>query len=184
MSGRRAVTVSKFLAKHLRHRPEAIGLVLDDAGWARVDDLLAACARAGFPIARDELDAAVFAPGKRRYVYDESGTRIRASQGHSLAVDLGYAPSVPPDVLFHGTHPGALDAILAGGLAPMGRRHVHLSVDAASARQVGARRGRPVVLEVDADALHRAGHPFLLADNGVWLTDAVPRSHLRLLAPD
>ena len=178
---RRAVTVSKFLARHLRHQPERIGLTLDAAGWASVDELLAAAARAGLPITREELDAAVDAPGKQRYVLDESGTRIRAAQGHSIEVELGYAPSVPPDVLFHGTHPGALDAILAAGLAPMGRRHVHLSADVATARQVGARRGRPVILAVDAAGLHGAGHPFLLADNGVWLTDAVPPERLVVL---
>ena len=178
----RRVAVSKFLAKHLRHQPEHIGLALDEAGWARVDELLAASARAGFAITREELDAAVHAPGKRRYVYDDSGTRVRAAQGHSVDVDLGYAPSVPPAVLYHGTHPGAVDAILAAGLSPMGRRHVHLSGDAETARQVGARRGRPVVLAVDAAALHAAGHPFLVADNGVWLTDAVPPERLRRLA--
>ena len=178
MSAQRAVTVSKFLAKHLRHRPEAIGLVLDDGGWARVDDLLAASDRAGFPISRSELDAAVFAPGKRRYVYDESRERVRAAQGHSIAVELGYEPAVPPPVLFHGTHPRAIDAILREGLAPMGRRHVHLSADAETATQVGARRGRPIVLEVDAAALHAGGHPFWLAANGVWLTDAVPPERL------
>jgi putative RNA 2'-phosphotransferase len=182
VAGRRAVTVSKFLAKHLRHQPEAIGLTLDDAGWAAVDELLAASERAGFTISRDELDAAVHAPGKRRYVFDASGTRIRAAQGHSVAVDLGYEPAVPPAVLYHGTHPGALAAILAEGLAPMGRRHVHLSADVATARQVGARRGRPVVLAVDAAGLHAAGHPFYLAANGVWLTDAVPAERLTRIA--
>ncbi len=177
----RAVTVSKFLARHLRHQPERIGLVLDDAGWARVDELLAASARAGFPITREELDAAVHARGKRRYVYDATGTKVRAAQGHSVDVELGYEPSAPPDVLYHGTHPGALDAVLAGGLKPMGRRHVHLSPDVPTAEQVGARRGRPIVLAVDAAALYAAGHPFLLADNGVWLTDAVPPERLRQL---
>jgi putative RNA 2'-phosphotransferase len=175
----RAVTVSKFLARHLRHQPGRIGLTLDDAGWAEVGALLDAAARAGFPITREELDAAVHAPGKRRYVLDATGGRIRAAQGHSVEVELGYAPTVPPAVLYHGTHPGALDAILAEGLRPMGRRHVHLSADVETAQQVGARRGRPVILVVDAAALHREGHPFLLADNGVWLTDAVPPGRLR-----
>ena len=179
---RRAVTVSKFLARHLRHRPDRIGLELDEAGWAGVEELLAAAAAAGFPITRSELDAAVHAPGKRRYVYDETGTRIRAAQGHSIPVELGYVPSTPPDVLYHGTHDGAVAAILAEGLRPMGRSHVHLSGDVETARQVGARRGRAVILEVDAAALHGDGHAFLLADHGVWLTDAVPPGRLRPLA--
>jgi putative RNA 2'-phosphotransferase len=178
---RRPVAVSRFLARHLRHQPERIGLALDPAGWAQVDELLAAASRAGFPITRAELDAAVHATGKRRYVYDETGARVRAAQGHSVDVELGYAPSVPPEVLYHGTHPGALGAILAEGLSPMGRRHVHLSADVETARRVGARRGRPEILAVEAGALHAAGHPFFLADNGVWLTDAVPPERLRPL---
>ena len=101
-------------------------------------------------------------------------------QGHSVEVDLGYEPAGPPEVLYHGTHPGALDAILANGLRPMGRRHVHLSPDAETARRVGARRGRPVILTVRAGDLHRAGHPFFRAENGVWLTGEVPADHLAL----
>ena len=175
----RPVRVSRFLARHLRHAPEAIGITLDDAGWTDVDELLVAAARAGFPISREELDAAVHAPGKRRYVLDASGTRIRAAQGHSVAVDLGLEPVPPPAELFHGTHAGALAAILREGLEPMGRLQVHLSADRATARAVGARRGRPVVLVVDAARLAAKGVPFRRAENGVWLVDRVPPAYLR-----
>ena len=179
MSPARPVRVSKWLARHLRHRPERIGLTLDEGGWVEVDALLAAAAAHGFPLTRAELDAAVAEPVKRRYAYDASGRRVRAVQGHSVAVALGYAPSEPPATLFHGTHPGALDAIAREGLRPMGRTHVHLSPDRETAVAVGARRGRPVVLEVDAEALAAAGSAFLLADNGVWLVDAVSPAFLR-----
>ena len=175
--------VSKFLARHLRHAPQDLGLELDPQGWVDVDALLRASARAGMPIDRTDLDAAVHAEGKRRYAYDVSGTRIRALQGHSLPVDLGLAPVDPPAVLFHGTHPGALAAIRAEGLRPMARHHVHLSPDEATARQVGGRRGRPVILRVDAAAMARDGHDFLLTANGVWLTDAVPPRYLAEVAP-
>ncbi|HVL97259.1 MAG TPA: RNA 2'-phosphotransferase [Solirubrobacteraceae bacterium] len=183
VSRRRAATVSKFLARHLRHSPERIGLALDEAGWAEVDEVLGAAARHGFPITRQELDAAVHAAGKRRYAYDDTGTRIRAVQGHSVAVDLGYEPRTPPVTLYHGTHAGALAEIERDGLRPMGRHHVHLSPDAATARAVGARRGPPVVLEVDAAGMHTDGHSFLLAGNGVWLTDHVPPDRLRRAGP-
>ena len=173
--------VSRFLALRLRHAPGAIGLELDPAGWADVGALLEASARAGFPLTRAQLDAAVFAPGKRRYAYDATGRRVRAVYGHSVPVELGHPPAVPPARLFHGTHPGALDAILAHGLLPMDRLHVHLSSDVATARRVGARRGRPVVLEVDAAGLHATGQAFVRADDGVWLTDAVAPAFLRLL---
>jgi len=179
VAGDRATRVSKALARVLRHGPERIGLRLDGHGWADVDELLERSARSGRPISREELDAAVHAPGKRRYAFDETGTRVRALQGHSVEVDLGLAPAAPPAVLFHGTHPGALAAIRAEGLRPMGRHHVHLSPDVATAVQVGGRRGRAAVLTVDAAAMARDGRAFLRADNGVWLTDAVAPRYLR-----
>jgi putative RNA 2'-phosphotransferase len=177
----RSVRVSKFLARHLRHSPERIGLRLDDGGWVAVDELLEAAARAGFPLTRSELDAAVAEPVKRRYAYDAAGERVRAVQGHSVPVSLGYAPTVPPAVLFHGTHPGAVGRILDEGLRPMARHHVHLSGDVGTARAVGARRGRPVVLAVDAGAMAAEGVEFFRADNGVWLVGAVPPSRLRVV---
>lgn len=175
----RPVRVSRFLARHLRHAPEAIGITLDDAGWTDVGELLAAAARAGFPISREELDAAVRAPGKRRYVLDGTGTRIRAAQGHSVPVDLGLEPVAPPAELFHGTHEGALVAILREGLEPMGRLQVHLSADRATALAVGARRGRPAIFVVDAAGLAATGVAFHRAENGVWLVDRVPPAFLR-----
>jgi putative RNA 2'-phosphotransferase len=178
----RSVRVSKFLAMHLRHAPERIGLTLDPAGWVAVDELLRAADGAGFPITREELDAAVAEPTKRRYAYDETGTRIRAVQGHSVEVELGYTPMRPPPELFHGTHPGAVDAILSEGLKPMQRHHVHLSPDAETARIVGARRGKPVILRVDAGAMAADGAEFFRADNGVWLVAAVPPERLSRLA--
>jgi putative RNA 2'-phosphotransferase len=177
----RAVTVSKFLALHLRHAPERIGLSLDEAGWASVDELLAAAAASGFPITRAELDAAVAEPTKRRYAYDETGTRVRAVQGHSVEVALGYAPSAPPDELFHGTVERFLETILAEGLRPMERQHVHLSPDVETAQVVGRRRGKPLILRIDAAGMAADGAEFFRADNGVWLVAAVPPSRLSLM---
>jgi putative RNA 2'-phosphotransferase len=174
--------VSKFLALHLRHAPEKIGLTLGEGGWVPVEELLRAAVGAGFPITRSELDAAVAEPTKRRYSYDETGTRIRAVQGHSVTVELGYSPSAPPAELFHGTHPGALDAILAEGLRPMKRQHVHLSPDVETARVVGARRGKPIILRVDSGGMADEGFEFFRADNGVWLVASVPPSRFSRLS--
>ena len=171
------VRVSKRLSFVLRHRPDSAGLVLDDAGWADVDQLLAALG-----LTRAELEHVVATDDKRRFAFDRSGTRIRASQGHSVAGDLGYAPAAPPAELFHGTVERFLPAILAEGLRP-GRRHaVHLSADVDTARRVGERRGRPVVLRVDAAALAGEGARFTRSDNGVWLVGAVPPRHLTVLS--
>jgi putative RNA 2'-phosphotransferase len=179
MDERRRTRLSKYLAKHLRHRPELIGITLDEAGWTDVEELLAACARHGCPIGREELDELVTGGDKRRYAFDETGRRIRASQGHSVAVDLDLPVTTPPDRLYHGTVERALPAIRREGLRPMARHDVHLSPDEQTARRVGARRGRPVVLTVDAAAMAAAGHEFRLSANGVWLTRSVPPRYLR-----
>ncbi|MFF0201005.1 RNA 2'-phosphotransferase [Streptomyces sp. NPDC005017] len=177
MDERRTVKVSKYLSRHLRHQPERIGLTLDDGGWVEIETLMTAAAGHGFPFSREELDHVVAANDKKRFAVE--GTRIRASQGHSVDVDLGLPPATPPPYLYHGTVARSLDAIRAEGLRPMNRHDVHLSVDRETATRVGARRGRPVVLTVDAGAMHRDGHVFHVSANGVWLTQAVPPGYLR-----
>ncbi|MFH9012934.1 RNA 2'-phosphotransferase [Streptomyces sp. NPDC017943] len=181
MDERRTVKVSKYLSKHLRHQPERIGLTLDEAGWVEIDTLIAAAAAHGFRFSRDELDQAVATNDKRRFAVE--GSRIRASQGHSVEVDLGLSPATPPAHLYHGTVARHLEAIRAEGLRPMNRHAVHLSPDRETATRVGARRGRPVVLGVDAAAMHRDGHVFQVSENGVWLTEAVPPEYLRFPGP-
>lgn len=168
---------SKRLSYVLRHAPGSVGLTLDAAGWADVDALLAAL---GWT--RGELERVVATNDKRRFAFDPTGTRIRASQGHSVAVDLGYVAEDPPPVLFHGTAERNLPAIEAEGLRP-GRRHaVHLSPDVGTARRVGARHGRAVVLRVDAAGLAATGAVFTRSANGVWLVGAVPPSFLAVVA--
>jgi putative RNA 2'-phosphotransferase len=171
---RRVVKVSKYLAKHLRHQPERIGLTLDSGGWADVDELLRAAAAHGFRIRRDELDHVVATNDKKRFEFDETGTRIRAAQGHSIPVELDLPVVPPPDVLYHGTVGRFLDTIRREGLKPMNRHDVHLSPDEETAIRVGARRGRPIVLTVDAAGMAAAGHEFRVSANGVWLVDEVP----------
>jgi putative RNA 2'-phosphotransferase len=178
---RRTVKVSKYLSKHLRHQPERIGLTLAEGGWVEIEELIAAATAHGFPFSRAELDHVIATNDKRRFAVE--GTRIRASQGHSVEVDLGLPPATPPAYLYHGTVARSLDAIRAEGLRPMNRHDVHLSADRETATRVGARRGRPVVLSVDAAAMHRDGHLFHVSENGVWLTAAVPPRYLRFPAP-
>ncbi|MGW6856137.1 RNA 2'-phosphotransferase [Streptomyces xanthophaeus] len=177
MDDRRTVKVSKYVSKHLRHQPERIGLVLDPNGWVEIEDLLSAAAGHGFAISRAELDHVVAANDKQRFAVD--GTRIRANQGHTVSVDLDLPEAEPPAYLYHGTVAAALEPIRAEGLRPMARHHVHLSPDRETASRVGARRGRPVVLSVDAAAMRAAGHVFRVSANGVWLVDAVPPEFLR-----
>lgn len=175
----RWTALSKYLSYVLRHQPASIGLSLGEGGWVRVEDLLARSAAAGRSLTRTEIESLLQQPGKRRFALSEDGAMIRASQGHSVEVDLQLPPRVPPELLYHGTVARSLAAIRTDGLRPMRRHHVHLSIDPETARAVGGRRGAPVVLEVSAGAMHRAGHVFYCADNGVWLTAHVPPTFIR-----
>ncbi|MFI6455704.1 RNA 2'-phosphotransferase [Streptosporangium amethystogenes] len=176
MNNRRLVRVSRYLSAHLRHQPERIGLVLDPHGWADIDALLAAAARHGSAITRDELAQVVAGNDKRRFTIE--GDRIRANQGHTVEVDLDLPAIEPPEILFHGTVGSRVAAIREDGLRPMSRHAVHLSPDRETATRVGARRGRPVVLVVRSGEMHRAGHEFQVSANGVWLTAHVPSTHI------
>jgi putative RNA 2'-phosphotransferase len=178
---RRAVGISKFLSLVLRHDPGRVGIALDEAGWVDVDELTAACRRAGRGFTREELEHVVATNGKQRFAFSGDGRRIRANQGHSVTVDLGLPAAEPPAVLYHGTGTRSVEAILREGLRPMSRQDVHLSADVETALRVGSRHGRPAVLVVDAAGLVALGHTFRVSENGVWLTDHVPVSHLRRL---
>jgi putative RNA 2'-phosphotransferase len=177
----RLVKISKYLSLHLRHQPERLGLQLAPGGWVPVEELLTACARNRFPIRRAELEEVVATSDKQRFAFDATGAQIRANQGHSAAVDLQLEPVTPPDTLYHGTPERSVAAILQSGLKKMARHHVHLSGDIPTAVKVGTRRGKPVVLAVDAAAMHQAGIPFYRSANGVWLVDHVPAEYLRRL---
>jgi putative RNA 2'-phosphotransferase len=181
MNDRERVRLSKFLSRHLRHAPQDIGLTLQEGGWVGVEELLVACATARVAITREQLNLIVAQCEKQRFAFDDTGTRIRANQGHSVEVDLQLEPATPPAVLYHGTARRNLTAILAEGLQKMARHHVHLSGTIATARTVGARHGSPVVLEVDAARLAADGHTFYRSQNGVWLVDEVPPAYLRIL---
>ncbi|CAA2108700.1 RNA 2'-phosphotransferase [Variovorax paradoxus] len=170
---------SKFIAYVLRHAPESIGLQLDAEGWAAIDALVAGALAAGRDLSRTDVLRAVDAGTKKRYELSADGQRIRALQGHSTPqVSRSFEAVAPPAVLFHGTATRFLDAIRAQGLKPGSRQHVHLSADEATAVQVGRRHGKAHVLSVDAARMHARGHAFHRAENGVWLTDAVPPEFL------
>ncbi|MEI2778605.1 MAG: RNA 2'-phosphotransferase [Tetrasphaera sp.] len=182
MDKQQVVRLSKRLSRVLRHQPERIGLTLDAGGWVPIDALVAALNASGMRVTRADLDEVVARNDKRRYAVDATGTRIRASQGHTIDVDLGLHATTPPAVLFHGTVAAALPGIRQSGLIPMRRNHVHLSPDEEMARVVGARRGRPVIIRVNAAAMEDEGHTFFLSDNGVWLTAVVPAVYFTLPA--
>jgi len=175
-------TLSKAVSRVLRHRPDAAGLTLDRDGWCRVDELLAGLAQAGTEITAEQLREVVRTSDKQRFALSNDGRSIRANQGHSVrGVNLRLPARTPPSRLFHGTVSSSLASITKQGLLPMRRHHVHLSPDVATATAVGARRGAPVILEIDAGSMHRAGHKFMQSDNGVWLVEAVPPQYIRTM---
>lgn len=178
MHDTRRIAVSKYISRHLRHRPERLGLTLAPGGWVAVADLLAALRSAAYPVTLAELEEVVAHCPKQRFAFDASGDQIRANQGHSVEVDLLLTAQTPPAQLYHGTARPALAQIMAEGLLPMRRHHVHLSADPATARAVGARHGAPVVLRVDTAAMASAAIPFYCSANNVWLVDSVPPAFL------
>jgi len=178
MNEKTKVRISKFLSLVLRHRPGTIGVTLDDGGWVDVSKLIAGSSRAGRAITRRQIDEVVATNDKKRFEFSDDGLRIRASQGHSVNVDLGYQPAEPPEVLYHGTAERNVRSIRGRGLVKGRRHHVHLSPDKATAVNVGRRYGKPVVLQVRAAAMAADGMPFFLSTNGIWLTDSVPPEYL------
>ncbi|EAQ04639.1 hypothetical protein OB2597_05135 [Pseudooceanicola batsensis HTCC2597] len=169
---------SKFLSRVLRHEPELIAIQLDPQGWVSVDDLLRRLKKVGHGMSREQLREIVETNDKRRFTLSADGRRIRAAQGHSVDVDLGLTPLVPPEFLYHGTAAQNLDAIFETGLNPGRRRQVHLSPEPETANRVGQRHGKPTVLRVEASKMHADGFVFTCSDNGVWLTDSVPAAYL------
>ncbi len=169
---------SKFLSLVLRHQPDTIGIELDPAGWVDVEVLLSALTRHNRSMSRVALDEVVRTNDKQRFTFNQDHTRIRANQGHSVQIELGYEPATPPEILFHGTPQQFVEAIVKQGLKKMNRHHVHLHIDIATSTAVGQRRGKPVLLRVRSLDVHLAGHEFLVTPNDVWLTDHVPTKYI------
>lgn len=176
------VKLSKFLSLVLRHKPETIGLTLDAQGWASVPELLSKAEARGRKLSLEKLKEIVKENDKQRFGFNGDFSKIRARQGHSLAVDLQLVPREPPTILYHGTVDKNLASIKENGLTRQSRQHVHLSADKATALAVGSRYGKPVVLEIKAKEMHKEDHSFYLSENSVWLTGRVPSQYI--LFPD
>jgi putative RNA 2'-phosphotransferase len=170
--------LSKTLSYVLRHKPKEYNLKLDAQGWVSVAELLSALRARGHSVTQEQLHEVVATNDKQRFSLSADGAKIRANQGHSVAVDLGLTPITPPELLYHGTATRFLASILKEGLRSGSRQHVHLSSNSATAVAVGSRHGKPVVLTVQAAKVHQAGGQFYLSANGVWLTAAVPPEYL------
>jgi putative RNA 2'-phosphotransferase len=170
--------LSKLLSYVLRHKPGEIGIALDENGWTGVNDLLEKLSNRNESIDLSILKHIIETNSKRRFAFNDDFSKIRASQGHSIEVELGYAAKQPPEILYHGTVEKFSSRIFQDGLRKMERHHVHLSADKLTAVKVGERRGKPVILKIKAAEMFSNGFNFFLSDNGVWLTDHVPKDYI------
>jgi len=173
--------ISKIISRVLRHSPDEVGLTLGSGGWVNIADLVRALKDHGHSASRKLLMEIVEKSDKQRFALSKNGQRIRAAQGHSVDIDLGYKVVEPPELLYHGTVPRSVDDIKKDGLSKRGRHHVHLSPDVETAQCVGARRGKPVTLEIRSGQMHRDGIQFMCSDNGVWLVDSVAPMYIDIL---
>lgn len=171
--------ISKQMSYLLRHRPESAGLALTAGGWVEVDQLLTALGDAQSPVTLEKLIEVVATNDKQRFELSDDRLRIRARQGHSTEVDLGYEPAAPPDVLYHGTARHFVPSIREQGLLKRRRHHVHLSTNRETMLAVGQRHGAPVLIAVDAQRMHADRYTFYVTGNDVWLTEHVPPQYLR-----
>jgi len=181
LSEKENIKISKFLSLILRHKPEIIGIQLDENGWANVNELINKINLSGTPIDFQVLKHIVDTNNKKRFSFNDSYTSIRASQGHSLNIELGYQPHKPPDILYHGTALKNVNSILENGILKNDRQHVHLSTEIETAKTVGGRHGKPVVFKIVALQMHEDNFSFYLSDNNVWLTEHIPSKYLTLM---
>lgn len=180
MKSGRSDSTSRFISLILRHKPEAIGITLDEHGWADVQKLIDGINRAnGHILDIESLEEIVRSDEKQRYSFNEDHTLIRANQGHSIPVDVELEEKNPPDILWHGTGEKYVSSIDLQGLVPKCRLYVHLSTDLETARKVGSRHGKPVIYEIDCKKMSEDGYKFFETVNHVWLTKEVPVSYMR-----
>lgn len=171
------IKTSEYLSMILRHKPEVIGITLDEHGWADVKELIEGV-RKTHPLNMEILEEIVRTDNKQRYSFNEDKTLIRANQGHSIPVDVELEEVNPPEYLWHGTGEKYVESIDKIGLISKGRLYVHLSSDEETAKKVGKRHGRPVIYRVHTGAMVKDGWKIYRSVNGVWLTKKVPVKYL------
>lgn len=179
ISEKQLTHISKFLSLVLRHQPETIGVQLDQNGWTDIAELIEKSNGYGIQFDRETLNHIVETNSKKRFAINDTHDKIRASQGHSIEIELGYTNQKPPEILYHGTGEKSVQSILEAGLEKRSRQHVHLSSDIETALKVGQRHGKPFVFKVHSEQMYNDNFQFLISDNGVWLTDNVPTKYLK-----
>ena len=173
--------VSKTISYGLRHCPEELCLNMDENGWVKVSELLDGLSSKDIGISKQELEMIVSSDEKQRYSFNENKTMIRANQGHSINVDLQLQEAEPPEFLYHGTSDRFIDNIMNSGIMSMSRQYVHLSNDVDTAKKVGSRHGKPVVIKIKALQAYKDNVPFYLSENKIWLTNFIDKKYLEII---
>lgn len=168
---------SKFLSLVLRHKPQAVGIRLDCAGWADVQDLVSGMSKF-LPFNFNMLEEIVRTDAKQQYTFNEDKTRIRAIGGHSIPVDLDLNAAVPPEFLWYGTGEQYAPSIHQQGLIPQDQPYVQLCAEPDAACMIGLRYGNLVLYRVLSEKMAQLGYSFYRSDDGAWLTDSVPAAFL------
>lgn len=173
--------ISKYLCYILRHHPDEIGAaheVMDEHGWVSVDTLIDGVNRKGkYHITPQVLEMIVSTDGKGRYRFDETHSKIKCCQGHSIDWVIPEAEiKAPPEFLYHGTTAEAFEKIKASGhISKMSRHAVHMQADPDKAKQSAQRWHRtPVILKISALQMYKDGYEFGVTENEVWCVESVP----------
>ena len=171
-------SISRYISLILRHKPEVIGITIDEHGWANVEELIQGIAKNNPGFNKEFLEEIVRTDNKQRYSFNDDKTLIRANQGHSIPVDVELEEKEPPKILYHGTGEKYIVSINHNGLIPKSRLYVHLSKDVETAKVVGKRHGKEVGYSINSEQMYKDGYKFYLSKNGVWLTKRVPMKYL------
>ena len=171
------IKISKQLSYLLRHNPKDLNM--DKDGYVQVSTLLNKIG-----ITKNQLDIIVENNDKKRFAYSPDESKIRASQGHTIKVDVGLDLKRPKSFLYHGTTTDNLRSIMETGLSKMKRNHVHLTDDYDTAVAVGKRYSKdknPMILEIDAQKMIDDGYDIYISENNVWLIENVPPEYIKVL---
>jgi len=179
--------ISKFISLILRHNPKKFNFNIEYNGaWANTQDLIDLMKNNGKNVSMQDLEIVVLEDSKGRYSFNDDKTKIRANQGHSIDVDLGFKPlekNELPTWLYHGTNSRFVDSILEIGLKPMSRQYVHLSDNIETALQVGDRRKKDNtethIFKISTIEAINQGIEFYKSENGVYLANFIPSKLLR-----
>lgn len=173
--------ISKYMSLILRHKPDVIGIELDEHGWANVNDLISGIEKDNHGFNFELLEEIVRSDSKQRYSFNDDKSFIRANQGHSVNVDVELKEKEPPEYLYHGTGEKYVKSINQDGLIPKSRLYVHLSKDIKTAENVGKRHGKEIIYRINSGRMYRNGYKFYLSENGIWLTKEAPVKYLEMV---